>query len=173
MLAAVKDGLGPKRVNRVDLALWPLAAESYSGLEFDYTQYDQLIVQSLLYTLSGPCMPSPPPLPSLITQTTKLDLSVENQTVCDLMPDVAALMNATFGLPPGAVVTQSISVGAALGAGTHQVNVTVSESGSTIVVSVDVTANEACHSPGDRPVPAWVSIFSMLWAFASGILDAV
>jgi len=70
VLAAVKDSLGPKHVNRVDLALWPLAPINYGRLPFDYMQYDQLIVQSLLYTLSTPCM-SPPLVPSPCNYTKK------------------------------------------------------------------------------------------------------
>ena len=64
VLAAVKDSLGPKHVNRVDLALWPLTPIAYPKLPFDYMEYDQLIVQSLLYTLSAPCMCPPPLAPS-------------------------------------------------------------------------------------------------------------
>ena len=84
------------------------------------------------------------------------------------MPDVSALLNGTVALPPSAVVTQSISVGAALAVGTYPVNVTVTNSGSTIVTSVIVTANNAC-SPAERAISGWFSLFSKLWAVTSDV----
>jgi len=86
------------------------------------------------------------------------------------MPDVGPLlMNQSFGLPPSAMVTQSIPIGAALAVGTYAVNVTVTDSGSTIVTSVIITANNACNSPAAHPISGWFSLFSMLWAFTSDV----